>query len=340
MTLSNGEEYIADHTSPSGSILVTGGAGLVGNELLHQLLDKDYHVKATWHNTPLKITHENLTAIKCDILDVDVLAGIMQEVNTVFHCAAVVSFNDDDDNIASININGTANIVNTAIDANVSKLVYVSSVATLGKPINGKLINEDFEPDNETASSHYSQSKWWAEMEVWRGTGEGLDAIIVNPSIILGGDDWTRGSTKIFKTAWEEFPWYTEGITGFVDVRDVAKAMIQLWEQGVTNQRFILSAENKSYKDIFTSIATTFSKKPPSKKVSTFLAGLIWRVEKARQFFTNHQPLLNRHTANTALTKKYFDNTKVKNTLSGFVFRPISETIADTCKVLSGVYHL
>jgi nucleoside-diphosphate-sugar epimerase len=340
MTLSNGEEYIADHTSPSGSILVTGGAGLVGNELLHQLLDKDYHVKATWHNTPLKITHENLTAIKCDILDVDVLAGIMQEVNTVFHCAAVVSFNDDDDNIASININGTANIVNTAIDANVSKLVYVSSVATLGKPINGKLINEDFEPYNETASSHYSQSKWWAEMEVWRGTGEGLDAIIVNPSIILGGDDWTRGSTKIFKTAWEEFPWYTEGITGFVDVRDVAKAMIQLWEQGVTNQRFILSAENKSYKDIFTSIATTFSKKPPSKKVSTFLAGLIWRVEKSRQFFTNHQPLLNRHTANTALTKKYFDNTKVKNTLSGFVFRPISETIADTCKVLSGVYHL
>lgn len=339
MILPGGKENIVD-TSSQGVILVTGGAGLVGNELLQQLLRKGYHVKATWHNTPLKITHENLTAIRCNILDVDVLAEIMQDVNTVFHCAAVVSFNDDDDNIASVNINGTANIVNTAIDAKVSKLIYVSSVAALGKSKNGKLINEDFEPDNETASSHYSQSKWWAEMEVWRGTGEGLEAIVVNPSIILGGDDWTKGSTKIFKTAWEEFPWSTEGVTGFVDVRDVAEAMIRLWEQGISNQRFILSAENKSYKDIFTSIATAFNKKPPSKKVNAFLAGLIWRTERVRQIFTNHQPLLNRHTANTALARKYFDNTKVKNTLSGFAFRPISETIADTCKVLSGVYHL
>lgn len=339
MTLFNRDSATNDLMPASAIIFVTGGAGLVGNELLHQLLNKGYRVKATWHKTPLQISHDNLTAIKCDILDVDVLAEAMKNVDSVFHCAAIVSF-DDDDNIARVNVNGTANIVNAAIDAKVNKLIYVSSVATLVETKDEKLINEDFDPENVTASSHYSKSKWWAEMEVWRGIGEGLDAIIVNPSIILGGNDWTRGSTKIFKTAWEEFKWYTEGITGFVDVRDVAKAMILLWENNISNQRFILSAENIAYKEIFSGIAKSFGKKPPAKKVNVFLAGLIWRIEKVKQFLTNHQPLLNRHTAHTALAKRYFDNSKVKNTLSGFTFRPISETIDDTCKVLSGVYHL
>lgn len=341
MTLHNTDENPTEPAATSTTILVTGGAGLVGHELLSRLLDKGYHVKATWHKTSLKILHKNLTIIKCDILDVEVLAETIKNIKTVFHCAAMVSFNDDDtDEITRVNVNGTANIVNAGIEAGVDKLIYVSSVAALGNIKDNQIINEAFDPESETASSHYSQSKWWAEMEVWRGTGEGLDAIIVNPSIIIGGSDWTRSSTKIFKTAWQEFPWYTEGVTGFVDVQDVVKAMIALWEEGISNQRFILSAENISYQNIFTTIARSFGRRPPYKKVNSFLAGFIWRIETLRHFFTNHQPLLTKHTAHTALAKRYYDNSKVKNTLSGFVFRPISETIADTCKVLSDVYHL
>ncbi len=323
------------------NILVTGGTGLVGSELINQLLQEGYHVKATYNKTPLKIAHENLSICKCNILDIDVLAEVMEDVQVVFHCAALVSFNEDDnEEIIAINLTGTINIVNAALEANVDKLVYVSSVAAIGRNNSGQLITEDFNSGNHITSSVYSTSKWWAEMEVWRGIGEGLDAIIVNPSIILGGSDWTKGSSKIFKTAWEEFPWYTDGVTGFVDVRDVAKAMILLWKNNVSNQRFILSAENMSYKDLFSGIAKCFGKKPPYRKVNSILTGIVWRLEAMKSFITKKEPLLNKHTSQTAMAKNYFDNSKVKNTLSGFSFRPISQTISDTCKVLSGVYHL
>lgn len=326
---------------PALQIMVTGGAGLVGNEVIQQLLEQGYKVTATFNRAPLKITHVNLTNIKCNILDVDVVAEVMHNMQIVFHCAALVSFNDADaDDIIAVNVNGTANIVNAAIDARVQKLIYVSSVSAIAKHKNQELLNENFGEESDVDSSLYGKSKLWAEMEVWRGIGEGLDAIIVNPSIILGGSDWTKGSTKIFKSAWEEFPWYAEGVTGFVDVRDVAKAMIRLWQQNTCNERFILSAENLSYKDVFFRIATCFGKKQPHKKVNAFLAGIIWRWEAIKKLFTQEPPLLTKQTALHALQKNYFDNTKVKNTLSGFAFRPISQTIADTCEVLKGVYHL
>ncbi len=270
--------YTNDFSSPTTlNILVTGGAGLVGSELINQLLQEGYHIKAIYNKTPISLTHKNLTVCKCSILDVDVLAELMENVQVVFHCAAVVSFNEDDtDEIFSVNVTGTINVVNAAIDANVRKLIYVSSVAAIGRNSTGQLVNEDLTSGNHIASSMYSRCKWWAEMEVWRGIGEGLDTIIVNPSIILGGHDWTKGSSKIFKTAWDEFPWYTDGITGFVDVRDVSRAMILLWKENVSNQRFIISAENMSYKDLLTGIARNFGKKPPNRKASPFLAGIVW----------------------------------------------------------------
>jgi dihydroflavonol-4-reductase len=322
-------------------ILVTGGSGLVGSELISQLLAHGSKVKAIYNSTPLTITHQNLITIKCDILDTSALEEAMQDVIQLYHCAGVVSFNKKTaDQLLKINIEGTANIVNAALDAGVKKMVHVSSVSALGRIRQNEKITEAMMWTEETSNSIYGKSKYLGELEVWRGIGEGLEAVIVNPSIILGGNDWSKGSSEIFRSAYNEFPWYTEGVTGVVDVKDVARAMILLMNSEINKERFILNAENLSYKEIFTGIANCFGKKIPQKKVTPFIASIVWRWEAIKSTFTGKNALLTKETARTALTKVYFDNSKFLNAMPAFQFTPINETIANTCATLQKVNHL
>lgn len=314
-------------------ILVTGGAGLVGSELIRQLLAKGKKVIALYNRTPLPdFSSANLRQVQCNILDVLGLEEVMQGVEEVYHAAAIVTFNPKRRNeMFKINIEGTANIVNAALDAGVRKMVFVSSVAALGRIRENKAIDETMNWTPETSNSAYGQSKFLAEMEVWRGIGEGLNAVMVNPTIILGAGDWRSGSSALFKNAYNEFPWYAEGTTGFVDVRDVAKAMIALMESDITAERFIISAENRSYRDVFNRMANAFGKKPPHKKVTAFLSGIIWRLEAVKNYFAGTEPLVTKETAVTALTKATFDNSKLKKFLPHFSYTGIDQSIADTC---------
>jgi nucleoside-diphosphate-sugar epimerase len=331
-----------ENESDNPDILVTGGSGLVGSELILQLLAAGNKVRAIYNKTPLSdYNDKNLTSFKCNILDVSMLEYAMKGISKVYHCAAVVSLSSKNkDALFAINVEGTANIVNTAIEAGVKKLLHVSSVAALGRLREGQHVTEEMYWTEETNNSNYGKSKYLAEMEVWRGIGEGLQAVIVNPTLILGGTNWNTGSMEIFKTAFEEFPWYTEGISGFIDVRDVAKAMILLMESGITDQRFILNAQNLPYKDVFSDIARSFRKKPPHKKVTPFLAELVWRLEALKTLFTGREHLLTKETARTGQAKVYFDNSKIKKNLPGFSFRPITQTINDTCATLKRINHL
>lgn len=323
----------------SEEILVTGGSGLVGAELIARLLAGGNKVKATYNSTPLPyFKSERLTPVKCDILDTTMLEAVMCGITKVYHCAAIVSFNKKNKNsVYAVNTEGTANVVNACLGAGVKKLLHVSSVAVLGGVSRGLKITEDTGRTPEKNNGFYARSKFLAEMEIWRGIGEGLQAVIVNPSIILGGNDWNRGSSKIFKTAYDEFPWYTDGVTGFVDVRDVVRAMILLMDSTIVNERFILSAENVSFKNIFSEMADGFGKKAPHKKVTPLLAEIVWRWEALKSFFTRKEHLLNKETAHKALARVYFDNTKIKESLPGFIFRPVKETIRDTCAALRQV---
>lgn len=322
-------------------ILVTGAAGLVGSELVKQLLEKDYSVTALYHSSPLKISHANLHAEQCDILDPSQLSEVMQGVTDVHHCAALVSFEKKDRyRLLKINIEGTANVVNACVDAGVKKLIHVSSVSALGRIRNDETITEKMNWTEETSNSIYGKSKYLGELEVWRGTGEGLEAVIVNPSLILGGDNWESGSSAVFNSAYNEFKWYTEGGSGFVDVRDIARVMILLMNSEITSERFILSAENLSYRQVFTSIAKCFGKKPPSKKVTPLMAAIVWRLEAAKELLTGKKSLLTKETMHTALTKASFDNSKILSALPGFTFTPVAETIRHTCENLKNQYHL
>lgn len=330
-----------ENLSTTKNILVTGAAGLVGNELTKQLLDKGYSVTAIYNSVPVNISHPNLIIKQCDILDTSSLEEVMEDVTHVYHCAAIVSFEIKDKNkLFKINVEGTANVVNACISANVQKLIHVSSVSALGRIRNGEIVTEQMNWTEETSNSFYGKSKYLGELEVWRGIGEGLEAAIVNPTIILGGDNWDNGSSALFKSTYNEFKYYTEGTTGFVDVRDVANAMVLLMNSKISGERFILSAENLSYKEIFFLMAKYFGKKPPKKNVTPLLAEIVWRLEAMKSVVTGKKHLVTKETARTAQSTVRYDNTKILTALPGFQFIPVADTINRTCNNLKEKYHL
>lgn len=316
-------------------VLVTGGSGLVGNELIHQLLQKGKKIKALVNKSPLQISHPDLLPVQCDLFDVVGLELAIEQVSEIYHCAGFISYSSyNSDRLYKINVEGTANIVNVALQAGIKKFIHVSSIAALGKFIEGKPIDETMAWTEDARNSIYGHSKYLGEMEVWRGIAEGLNAVIVNPSIILGAGKWSNASTAIFKNVYDGFNWYSEGVNGFVDVRDLVKSMILLMESDISAERFIVSAENRSYKDIFFLIADAFNKKRPQFKVNKTAASLVWRLEKLKTIFSKAEPLVTKESVSTALAQVYFDNSKLKNRLTSFQYLPISETIQYTCSLL------
>jgi nucleoside-diphosphate-sugar epimerase len=315
-------------------ILVTGATGLVGTHLLQLLAQQGKQVRAIYRSAiPVIENTDNVEWVKADILDIQSLEEALVNVAQVYHCAAIVSFNPKQrQQLHKTNIEGTANVVNACITAGVKKLLFVSSVAALGRIRQDKPIDETMNWTPETSNSEYGKTKYLAELEAWRGMGEGLDVAVVNPVIILGSGDWTTGSSAIFKSAYDEFVWYTEGSSGFVDVVDLVHAMQMIMDSPVTGERFIISGVNTSYRNIYTLIANGFKKRPPHKKVTAFLAALVWRVEAIKAMFTGKDPLLTKETAKTARAKVTFSNSKLLNRFPEFRYTPLETSIQRICK--------
>ena len=312
-------------------ILVTGGTGFLGSHLIRALVAAGKPVRALYRQQPsprLQDISDKIEWVPGDILDIFTLEDALVGVTQVYHCAAVVSFQAaDKDRLLKINVEGTANVVNMSLDAGVKKLLYVSSVAAIGRARENAAVNEECEWEDSKNNSRYSISKFQGEMEVWRGIAEGLDAVIVNPSIILGAGFWDDGSGALLKNAWKEFPYYTEGVNGFVDVHDVVEAMIQLMDSDIHAERFILSADNWGYQRLFTTMAHALGKKPPHIAAKPWMAEVVWRLEKVKGMVTGKHPLVTKETARTAQMKVNYENTKVLNALPGFQFRPLEDTI-------------
>ena len=322
-------------------ILVTGGSGLLGTHLIEELLRRDFSVKAIYHNNIPAHLADKLEWIPCDILDVAALSEAMENVDQVYHCAGLVSFNPAKKKLLhKINVEGTANVVNICIEKKIQKLIHVSSVEALGRMREGKLVSERMKWSMATSNSEYGKTKYLGEMEVWRGIGEGLNAVILNPSMILGAGDWNTGSTELFKKVYHGYSWYTEGTSGFVDVKDVVKAMLMCMRGTCNKERFIISSENKSYKEVLTSIAHHFGKKPPYRKVTPFIAELFWRIEAVKSFFTKQEPLITKETAKTALTKVKYDNFRFLTYAVNFEYTPIDTAIERICGELKVKYGL
>ncbi len=323
-----------EHTSTTNNkiIFITGATGLLGSCLIQELVKQDVNIKALYRNQ-IPFTHSKIEWIQGDLFDVILLEEILNGVDEVYHCAGKVSFNPRDrKELFKTNVEGTANVVNACLNNNVKKLLHVSSVSALGRIRENTLINESMQWSPETSNSVYGESKYLGETEVWRGAEEGLNTVIVNPVIILGAGNWNSGSSAIFKNIYKEFPYYSEGITGFVDVLDTANAMIALMNSDITNERFIISNENISYKELFDMIAVAFQKKPPHKKITPSLAALVWRLEAFKSLITRKAPFITKETARTALAKVYFDNTKLLKALPSFKYTPLKNSIDRICE--------
>lgn len=270
--------------------------------------------------------------VEGDVLDVMALADAMHGIDIVIHSAAFVSFNKSDRNhMYQINIQGTANVVNVAIEQKVRRLVYISSVAALGRRKNSTVVDENAKWEDSKANTHYAITKHKAELEVWRGFAEGLEGVILNPATIIGYGNWSTGSSAIFKSAYNEFGWYTNGVNGFTDVEDVAKAAVELMKSNITEQRFIVCNDNWSFKKLFDTMADAFGKKRPHREATPFLGAIAWRIEKLKSFFSRQKPLVTRETAKLAQTQTIFDNTKLPKTLPQFKYTPLANTIHKAC---------
>ncbi len=323
-------------------IFVTGASGLVGSHLIQSLLFKGKKVRALYRQSvPVFAGSDQCEWIKGDILDPIGLTEALEGVDYVYHCAAIVSFAPGAAaKMLQSNVEGTANVVNACLVQQIKKLIFVSSVAALGRIRENEAIDETMNWTPETSNSVYGQSKYLAELEVWRAMEEGLPMAIVNPVIILGAGDWNNGSSGIFKSAYNEFPWYTKGMSGFVDVLDVVDAMQLLMESEVTGQRYVLSADNLYYRDLFNSIATAFNKRLPYKKVTPFLAGIVWRLEALKGLITGKAPLLTKETAATAQAIVKFNNRKFLDAFPNFKYRNLEETIQRVAGELKQLHQL
>lgn len=273
-----------------------------------------------------------------DILDYFALEKILEGVTEIYHCAAIVSFDSKErQKMISNNVEGTANLVNAALENKVKKICHVSSVSALGRLDNQQLITEETNWVPSKKISGYSESKFFSEVEIWRGIEEGLDAVIVNPSIIFGPANWETGSAKMFKTVWDGMKFYTKGITGFVDVKDVVRAMMLLMDETnfelAKNQRYLLNAENLSYQNVFYQIADAIEKPRPKIYASDFMMDFAWRVLRIVSLITRKPPLISRETAASSRAVNNFDGSKIVKQFN-FQYRPISETIQQTAVFL------
>ncbi len=329
-------------------ILVTGGTGLVGSHLLFQLAQKYSSVRAiyrekeslkkvqkifSYYAPNSEELYQKIEWIKADIVDVPSLTVAFQGITHVYHAAALISFNPRDyKKMRKINIEGTANIVNLSIEQAVKKLCYVSSIAAIGDDPLKETITEENEW-NENENNHvYAITKYGAELEIWRGVQEGVDAVVVNPGVILGPGFWNTGSGKLFSQVANGFSFFTEGSSGFAGVNDVVEAMQKLMEGNQKNERYILVSENKTYKEILTTIANILKVKPPNKKVTAWQTEIYWRWEWFRSLLTRSVPLVTKYTAKSMHTISIYDNSKIKRVID-FEFSPIENVITEVASL-------
>lgn len=319
-------------------ILITGGTGFLGAYIIKHLIEKNYAVRAIRRNNKLPsfipaTVFDQVEWVEGDVLDVVSLEDAMEGIDTVIHSAAIVSFNLKEKNqMYKVNVEGTANIVNIALEKNIQRFVYISSVAALGRKVNGGEVNEEKKWEDTKANTHYAKSKYKAELEVWRGISEGLDAVILNPSTILGYGDWNNSSSAIFKKVYEEFKWYTPGVNGFVDVEDVAAATVLLMESNIREERFIINGDNWPFRKLMDTMADAFGKKKPVRQTTPFILSIAWRMEIFRSLVTGSKPVLTKESAKIGQSKTYFDNGKFLKAFPQFKFTPLERTIRSACE--------
>ena len=324
--------------SISPMILVTGGTGFIGSYIIKNLVEKGHAVRAIRRSNKLPFyisTHilNKVQWVKGDVLDIVSLSDAMKGADAVIHSAAIVSFSKKERHLMyQVNVEGTANVVNSAVESGIKRFLHISSVAALGRTSKPESVTEQKKWEENKNNTHYAISKHHSELQVWRGFAEGLEGVIINPSTVLGYGDWHQSSCAIFKNAYKEFAWYTKGINGFVGVEDVAEAAVQLILSNITQNRFIVNSGNWTFQQLFNSIADGFHKNRPYKEATRTMGEVAWRLEGFKAMLTGKKALLTRETAKVAHSKTSFDSSALLQALPEFTFTPLETVIKKSCE--------
>lgn len=330
-------------------ILVTGATGLVGSHLLFELTKREQLVRASFraHSGVDRVKKlfsiydkqvglslfERIQWTQCNLTDYQETLELTSGIKTVFHCAAMVSFSSRKaQSMVFNNVQGTANMVDASLANGVEAFCHVSSIAALGDAVNGSTVDESCSMGKLKKKSAYARSKFFSENEVWRGIEYGLNAVIVNPSVIIGPTSWNSGSGLLFSTIGKGFPFYTTGVSGYVGVTDVVQAMLLLVENKKWGQRYLLNSENISHQQVFSQIAVELGKKKPTIRVRKWMSSLAWPIAYIMSLVTGKDPVITRETAKSGHSKTYYSAQKIENEL-GFKSNPISQAIKDTAKI-------
>jgi dihydroflavonol-4-reductase len=330
-------------------VLVTGGNGFLGSHLLVELLHQGEDIRVLRrHDSSWEIlkrvfiskgldpdqAFKRIEWVEGDILDIFSLEEAMEQIDEVYHCAAVVSFDKAKrGKMIRVNVEGTANVVNMALKHQVRKLCYVSSIAALGRGDTEAVITEKSHWKTSPQNSNYAVSKYGGEREVWRAVEEGLNVIIVNPAIILGFGEAHSGTARFFEAVRKGLMIYPAGSNGFVYVDDVVSAMFRLMKSGTQNERFLLSAENLPFKTLFELIAGNLDKRPPRIRAGRLLTAMAWRFEGIRSRLMNNKPLITKESALTALNKYAYNGEKIVDRFD-FKYTPV----VDCLKIIAGMF--
>jgi nucleoside-diphosphate-sugar epimerase len=336
-------------------ILITGGTGLVGSYVTAMLLRKKQPVRLLlrstshtgyleevldFHKIPEDDRNSLIERVTGDIMDIPSLEKAFAGVEKLYHSAAMISFlKRDREKMMRINSEGTANVVNMALASGVRKVCHVSSIAALGRPDDHQaVIDETIKWVPSKLNTGYAISKNRAEWEVKRGWAEGLETVIVNPSIILGQARPEKGSARIFETAWNGLRFYPPGVNGFVDVVDVARIMIGLMESNISGERYIVNAVNIPYKELFKKITAIYGKPAPRIRAGNFLREVAWRGEALKAIITGRKPLITKETARTAGNLFRYSSQKVIDTLD-YEFRDFDDTLTELSEYYKAFFN-
>lgn len=324
-------------------ILVTGATGLVGAHLLAKLLKTEKRVRALYRSKEKQVLTKTILSYyfgektpavfekiewdQADITDVPALTKAFEGVTRVFHCAGKIDHDPKNfKTLRKINIEGTANVVNLCLSFKVKKLCYVSSIASLGKPLTRSKITENDFLEHDSTQSVYALTKFGGEMEVWRGSQEGLPVIIVNPGVIIGPGNWGAGSGLLFSKIYKGLRFSFSKTTGFVAVEDVSNAMIALMEKNVQNERYILVSENCTFEKVISKVAQALGKPAPKRKLKPWMVACGWFFQCVGSVFFNTKRQLTRSDIRGLFKSSVYDNTKIKAEI-GIYFIPVSEAI-------------
>ena len=333
-------------------ILVTGGTGLVGSHLLYQLVEETVPVKAIYRSeNKLEKTRrvfsyysdkaddlfQKVNWVKADLNDLTSLEYAFEDVDLVYHCAAMISFDPNDlQLLVKANEEGTANLVNLCISKNIRKLCYVSSIAALGKQRGIEKITEESEWRNDDINP-YALTKYLAEMEVWRGTLEGVSSVIINPGVILGPGFWNSGSGRLFQTAAKGTRYFPPGGTGFITVHDVVSIMMALMNSEYKNERFIAVGENLTYRQILADLAIQLGRPQPKQLISIPILQVLWRLDWIWHLLSGQKRKLSRVQVNSMKHRWIYDSEKIKERI-GFEFELIEDRLPSYCEKFKEAY--